>query len=55
MYASVVRCEPVRPSKATEDAKMNLNAYSKFLEQYFMERIYDCFLAKHKALNIWNQ
>ena len=31
---------------------MSLNAYSKFLEQNLMERLYDKFLAKHKALKI---
>ena len=36
ILAGVVRCEPVGPSKAKEDVKMSLNAYSKFLEQNTM-------------------
>ena len=31
---------------------MSLNACSKFLEQNIMERLYEQFLAKHKALKI---
>ena len=37
----VVRYEPVGPSEAIEDVKMSLNAYSKLLEQNFMEPLYE--------------
>ena len=50
IQVGVVRCEHVGPYKAKKDVKMNLNAYSKFHEQNFMKRLYDYFLAKHKAL-----